>query len=303
MMTCWHGFWCMLVQYFEDAPNSQADHFVSRCFTGFDDSHVIFQAFWCQSPRVEVLSAVTGESIAVFEKEEFADSSVKAFKQRLATADWRYTIPTNGCYKNNSPLDDDQTLALGVVQLVKVEFLPADMERDRQIMVACSQDNDKLLEQQLDKPGSPNFEDADGKTPLFLTASHGSLQCVHLLLEAGANKDTRPGNWLSNASIHSSSEWASWSCPISGGVWCQQRPRPEEIQEQRLFTLQLRRGTLEVVRFLVESGANKDQDKTNGATPLFVADLRKGILKLSDFWLSLVPTKTKVRLLEQRLYT
>ena len=35
-------------------------------------------------PNVEVVSAVTGESIAVFEKEEFADASVKAFKQRLA---------------------------------------------------------------------------------------------------------------------------------------------------------------------------------------------------------------------------
>ena len=45
-------------------------------------------------------------------------------------------------------------------------------------------------------------------------------------------------------------------------------------------------GHLEVVRFLVESGANKDQG--NGATPLFIA-AHRGTLKL-DFWFSLVPT-------------
>ena len=33
---------------------------------------------------LEVLSALTGESIAAFEDEEIADASVKALKQRLA---------------------------------------------------------------------------------------------------------------------------------------------------------------------------------------------------------------------------
>ena len=44
-------------------------------------------------PNVEVLSAVTGESIAVFEQEEFADASVKAIKTALGTADWHPTLP------------------------------------------------------------------------------------------------------------------------------------------------------------------------------------------------------------------
>ena len=63
-------------------------------------------------------------------------------------------------------------------------------------------------------------------------------------------------------------------------------------------------GHLEVVRFLVESGANKDQGRTdNGATPLFIA-AQKGTLKLSDFWWSRVPTKTKARqMMEQRLFS
>ena len=95
-------------------------------------------------PHVEVVSAVTGESIAVFEKEDFADASVKAFKQRLAQ---KIGIPRFRLrlLQDNCPLDDektlidDQTLALQVVQLVRMEFLLPDMEQDHEIMVACEE--------------------------------------------------------------------------------------------------------------------------------------------------------------------
>ena len=61
-------------------------------------------------PHVEVVSAVTGESFAVFEQEEFADASVKALKQRLAQ---QIGLPRFRLQllQDNSPLDDDQTLA------------------------------------------------------------------------------------------------------------------------------------------------------------------------------------------------
>ena len=88
--------------------------------------------------NVEVVSAVTGESISVFEKEEFADASVKALKQRLAqqigVPRFRLRLLQDKC-----PLDDDQTLAMQGVQLVKIEFLPPDMEQDHEIMVACEE--------------------------------------------------------------------------------------------------------------------------------------------------------------------
>jgi len=220
-------------------------------------------------PCVEVVSAVTGESIAVFEKEEFADASVKALKQRLAQ---KIGIPRFRLrlLQDNCSLDDDQTLAIQVVQLVKVEFLPPDTEQDREIMVACRQNNDKLLEQQLNKPRSPNFQDADQITPLFEASSRGSFKCVLLLLEAGANKDQ--GRTDSGAT-------------------------PLYIATQN--------GNLQVVQFLVESGANKDQGRTdNGATPLFIA-ARKGHLGVVRFLVesgaNRLLTKTKARqTMEQR---
>ena len=143
---------------------------------------------------LEVLSAVTGESIAVFEEVDFAEGSVKALKQRLAQ---KIGIPRfRLCLlQDNCALDDDQTLiddqkiTLQVVQLVIQEFLPPDAEQDRVIMVACEENDDKLLEQKLNQPRNPNFKDANQVTPLYMAASNGNLKCVLLLLEAGANKD------------------------------------------------------------------------------------------------------------------
>ena len=137
---------------------------------------------------LEVLSAVTGESIAVFEEEEIAEGSVKSLKQLLAQeiGILRFRLRL---LHDNYPLDDDQTLTLQVVQLVKLEFLPPDAEQDRGIILACEENDDALLEQQLNKPRTPNFQDANQITPLYAAARNGSLKCVLLLLEAGANKD------------------------------------------------------------------------------------------------------------------
>ena len=145
-------------------------------------------------PYVEVLSAVTGESVAVFEHEELADASVKALKQRLAQ---KLGFPRFRLrlLQDNCPLDDDQTfingqtLTLQVVQLVILKFLPPDREQDQGIMVACEENDDRLLEQHLNQPRNPNFEDADAMTPLCAASLNGSLKCVSLLIEAGANKD------------------------------------------------------------------------------------------------------------------
>ena len=191
---------------------------------------------------LEVLSAVTGVSIAVFEEVDFEEGSVKALKQRLAQ---KIGIPRFRLrlLQDNCPLDDNQILienqtwTLQVVQLVILEFQLPDREQDEGIILACRQNDDKLLEQHLNQPRNPNFEDADAMTPMCAASLNGSLKCVSLLIEAGANKD-------------------------QGSTYHGITP---------LF-IAAEKGHLEVVRFLVESGANKDRGRTNdGLTPLWVA--------------------------------
>eukprot|EP00434_Breviolum_minutum_P013484 symbB.v1.2.011887.t1/scaffold806.1/size231046/14 len=195
---------------------------------------------------LEVLSAVTGEPIAFLEEVEFAEGEgsvkVKALKQLLAPKigmpRFRLRLLQDNCaLDDDQTLIDDQTFTLQVVQLVILKLQPPDMEQDQGIILACEENDDALLEQQLNQPRNPNFYGANRFTPLYAAASNGSLKCVLLLLEAGANKDQ--GRTSNGATP--------------------------------LYVAALQ-GHLEVVRFLVESGANKDQGTTdNGATPLYVA--------------------------------
>ena len=227
-----------------------------------------------------------------------------AWQRRLASHDSDY-----GSSKTIAHWMMIKTLAMQVVQLVILEFLPPDSVQDQVIMVACEVNDDTLLEQQLNKPRSPNFQDANEITPLYAAASRGSLKCVLLLLEAGANKDQAATNHgstpLFTAALHghlevvrflvesgankdqgrkndgstplhvAAHQGAPWSCPISGWVGCQQRPRHDKPWINALLFMAAGEGRLEVVRFLVEAGANKDQVQTDdGATPLFVAALQ-----------------------------
>ena len=82
-----------------------------------------------------------------------------------------------------------------------------------------------------------DIDNADfyGRTPLHLSAQCGHLDCLQLLLEAGAETDKADPN--GNAALH----WAAWS------------------------------GRLDCLRLLLEAGADKDKGDTIGDTPLHVA--------------------------------
>eukprot|EP00434_Breviolum_minutum_P013479 symbB.v1.2.011882.t1/scaffold806.1/size231046/9 len=234
-------------------------------------------AFLYGCPMLEVLSAVTGESIAFLEEVDFAEGEgsvkVKALKQLLAP---KIGIPRFRLrlLQDNCALDDDQTLiddqkfTLQVVQLVILEFLPPDVEQDREIMVACRQNDDKLLEQKLNQPRSPNIEDANQITPLYAAASNGNLKCVLLLLEAGANQNQgRKDNGatpLFKAARNGHLEVVRFLAGANKDQRTTDGVTPLYAAAEE--------GHLEVVRFLVESGANKDQGTADdGSTPLVIA--------------------------------
>ena len=122
--------------------------------------------------QLDLLSAVTGESIAVFKAEELENVSVKVLKERLAQHIGlpRFRVQI---VKDNRTLDDDLTMttATGDVQLVKTHVLPPDPDREWIIMFACAINCDELLAGYLNQLGNPNFVDAEGTTPLFEAAS------------------------------------------------------------------------------------------------------------------------------------
>ena len=235
-----------------------------------------FRGLTYSCPMLEVLSAVTGESIAVFEEGDFAESSVEALKQRLAH---KIGIPRFRLrlLQDNCPLDDDQTLTgdqiltLQVVQLVILEFQLPDREQDQGIMVACQQNDDKLLEPHLNQPRNPNFEDANAMTPLCAASLNGSLECVFLLIEAGANKDqgTTDGGSTPLYTAAGNGRIEVVRVLVEYGA---SKDQGRTIDGATPLHTAAENGHLEVVRFLVELGANIDQGRTNdGGTPLLLA--------------------------------
>ena len=137
---------------------------------------------------LEVLYAVSGKSIAVFEREDFADATVRALRQRLAqkigVPRFRLRLLQDNCpLDDDQTLIDDQTLTLQVVQLVILEFLLPDSEQDNAIMAACVANDNKRLEQHLNQPRNPNFKTALAMTPLCAASRNGSLKCASVVTD------------------------------------------------------------------------------------------------------------------------
>ena len=176
-------------------------------------------------------------------------------------------------------------LTLQVVQLVILNVLPPDREQDRRIMVACEENDDKFLEQNLNQPRDPNFEDANQVTLLYAAASNGNLRCVSLLIEAGAC-----WHLLLWAKIRILYHFVT-------------KTTAQQMTEQHLYSSQLSKGILKSSDFWWSPAPTKTKARLMMEQHLFSSQLSMGTLKSSDFWLSQVATKTKApQRMEQRLF-
>ena len=115
-----------------------------------------------------------------------------------------------------------------------------------------------------------DIDNADfyGRTPLHLSAQCGHLDCLQLLLEAGAETDKADPN--GNAALH----WAAWS----GRLDCLRLLLQAGADKNKGDTMgrtplhgAAECGHLDCLRLLLEAGADKDKVDTTGETPLHKA--------------------------------
>ncbi|KAK4700441.1 hypothetical protein P7C70_g5808, partial [Phenoliferia sp. Uapishka_3] len=129
-------------------------------------------------------------------------------------------------------------------------------------------DNLELAKLLLDAGASPNDQDAEGYTPLFLASTYGQLEMTRLLLRAGALVDSK--NNIGETPLHGAAAF-------------------DEVEIMRLLLdygadldsmsthgvtplLQAAaRGQLEGVKFLLEAGASVNAKDDDGATPIYLA--------------------------------
>ena len=217
---------------------------------------------------IEVLSAVSGEPVAVVNAQEFEGQPVQVLKKCLEAQTglprFRQRLLSAGGEEitgNSISLSHD-------LQLLLLEYLPPDAEQDEKLAVACSDNNAEEVEKLLCQPRNPNAKiRSDGRTALHCAAENGNLDCARLLLEAGAEKGVKAKG---KAPLHLA---ASNGHTEMVRVLLESGAEKDATERYGATPLHLaaNKGRSEVVRVLLDSGAAKDQVTDDGRTPLHIA--------------------------------
>ena len=235
-----------------------------------------------------VCSAVSGEEITVFDAEEFQSKTVKDLKQRLSTqihcSRFRQRLYEN---VQNAELQDDEVLEKlpsRNLQLVILEFWPEEKIPVQAMLYACQRNQPDYLEELLRRPHVPNVKCPEGWTLLHHAAENGNLECVNLLLEAGAKSDEMPED--GGTPLH----LAAWGGYVEiVDKLLDARADKDKIAgiegEPTPILLAAEAGHVDIVSLLMQVGVDKDAaTKDSGQTSLHFA-ASQGDLQLTQLLL------------------
>eukprot|EP00435_Cladocopium_sp_Y103_P053087 s631_g16.t3 len=256
-------------------------------------------------PAMEVCFLASGERVALLDAADFQGRPAKAVKQALVAeigaTTFRQRLFLEG---GTDEIPDDEVFASvpQKLQLVVSEFCPPDAREDQQ-MISAARDNDTaVLEQLLKRPRNPNTRDGidmTDMTPLHAAAEHGHVAPMRLLLEAGAEIDAPSVGGKEAAPLHAAAQsghleavrfliqngaqkdlWDAGASPplllaVAFGhvdtarVLVQEGASTNELGYALIRTAEY--GDLDMVRFLLEIGCDKDTADMHGATPMHTA--------------------------------
>ena len=135
--------------------------------------------------------SLTGETLATFSAEEVEGKSVKSLKTLVGK---QIGVRQKWLAEDHSELKDNDFATASDVQLVVLDFVQADAEKEVLKLADASQTNSlEQVEELLRKPLNPNAlsEVFGPRSALHLAAGEGHLEVVKLLLEAKANREAR----------------------------------------------------------------------------------------------------------------
>lgn len=139
------------------------------------------------------------------------------------------------------------------------------------LMEAANSGHSDIVKLLIDRKASVNAQTNQGNTPLILAAANGHTECVRLLLDAGARTEEH------NESGHT----ALMECASNGHVdvakllisrGASVNTHSHEFKESAL-TLACYKGQLEMVKFLLEAGADQEHKTEEMHTALMEASM------------------------------
>ena len=179
--------------------------------------------------------SLTGETLLALTKEEIEGQSVKSLKSLVAKQIGVSRFRQRWLGKDSSELGEDEFITASDVQLLVLDFVQPEDEDVRKLFDACRKNLVNEVDKLLRKPMNPEVWDSRCEAmPLHTAAHFGHVECLALLLEAGAHKDSTNGD--GNTPLH---------CAVRSSS-----------------------GNLEVLRFLLVAGADKDAAMLGGETAL-----------------------------------
>ena len=170
---------------------------------------------------------------------------------------------------DSEEIPDDEILVPPLdLKLVRLSLCPFDRADAEALVEASKEGRLEEVETRLKKPQDPSASNAIGQTALHFAAESGHLECVRLLLEAGANCNLAGGQHGLRP-LHcavASGNVEVVRLLLEAGAACNQA-----YHSQAPLHIAALRGDVEVVRLLLAAGASRDLSFAASGTALLFA--------------------------------
>eukprot|EP00434_Breviolum_minutum_P015901 symbB.v1.2.014013.t2/scaffold1012.1/size144332/6 len=206
--------------------------------------------------------------IAELPADEFEGKSVRELKEFLVQKTNGFTPFQQRLFREDgSECLDDAMLIPDTFQLVLLAYPPADWEEDQKLFHACEENQLDELHLLLRRPLNPTCVNDEGVTALHVAARQGHLECINLLVQAGAEIDHGPVTPLHLAARHGHLE----ACKVLLDYGAEKDKVSTENGDTALHFAAWE-GHLDVVCFLLHLGASINiATKDVASTPLHLA--------------------------------
>ena len=199
-----------------------------------------------------------------FAAEEFEGKTVKSLKTLVSKQIGVSRFRQRWLCEDHTELREDALVCASDVQLVVLEFVQAEDGEVEKLFDACKVDDSDAVEKLLRKPLSPNIKNEYSETALHIAASFGSIKCLALLLEAGADKDAVA--MANSTALHLAADNGHLEVVRLLLDAVADTDATDDFYGRTALHLAAMNGHLEIVRLLLGAGTDKD------ATDAFCGD-------------------------------